>query len=523
MHSRIPWQRSYGNFLWERKRVRSISLAGAYTGISWAATTRRYGMLVIYLAGLSGWMILVPHFGPVGAALAAERGVAFAHYPLWFLGGHGPGLVLAGIIWDRRPHLLPYGLRLAPVLAALFTLLIWRLPPAAWPLYFAAMGLVVAAGMTGWGRLYANTVEPPWLGRVFALAAAGASGIAGLLGLAVRFWPADTVLMATLLPLAACFVASQRLQEDAHPIFDRAPQPNPPQRIRTAAGFTLFLFFIYVVAGLSYRYLIISPLSADLDAILRVVPYIGGVLIAGLLAERHSLHTLAAAGAGLLAFSFVLGAWNGQPLAATASMALNGLAFGLLEPITWLLLAQLSSPSSAGRWFGWGLNLNVATIFIGAMIMLPANSLSPERLGLVVATAILIAIVALQLVSDLPHRAPVAPAPHLPADEQGATLAPPSNDPAPDEARLAMTVSGQLSVADLLGHTFGHLLSDRELEVGQLAILGLATREIAARLFLSENTVKTHLRNLYKKTGAANRNDLYRSLVEPDRHGSREG
>lgn len=481
--------------------MQTIFQADAEAATSWAVATRRYGMLILYLAGLSGWMILVPHFGPVGAALAAERGVSFAQYPLWFLGAHAPGLVLTGVLWDRRPDLLPYGLRLTPVLAALFTFLLWRLPPGLWPACFAAMGLVVAAGMTGWGRLYANTVAPTWLGRVFGLSAAATSSIAGVLGLAVRLWSAETVLMITLLPLALALYASLGLQESVSPDFERTPPLGRQRLIRTVTAFALFLFFIYVVAGLSYRYLIISPLTPDLDAILRVVPYIAAVLLSGFLADRLNLHILSTAGAGLLAFSFVLGAWSGQPVATAASMGINGLAFGLLEPITWLLLAQLSASTTAARWFGWGLNLNVATILIGAMITLPPNSLSPERLGLVVAMAILLAIIALQVVADLPP--PAAPIP------------------------LVQMASGHLSVADLLGITFGQLLSERELEVGRLALLGLSTREIASRLFLSENTVKTHLRNLYKKTGTANRNDLYRGLVEPERHsaanGQREG
>jgi LuxR family maltose regulon positive regulatory protein len=50
-------------------------------------------------------------------------------------------------------------------------------------------------------------------------------------------------------------------------------------------------------------------------------------------------------------------------------------------------------------------------------------------------------------------------------------------------------------------------LSDRELEVLQLIADGLTNREIAARLFLSVNTVKVHSRNVYGKLGAHNRTE----------------
>jgi LuxR family maltose regulon positive regulatory protein len=48
-------------------------------------------------------------------------------------------------------------------------------------------------------------------------------------------------------------------------------------------------------------------------------------------------------------------------------------------------------------------------------------------------------------------------------------------------------------------------LSERELEVLQLVAEGLTNREIAARLFLSLNTVKGHTRNIYGKLGVHSR------------------
>jgi LuxR family maltose regulon positive regulatory protein len=50
-------------------------------------------------------------------------------------------------------------------------------------------------------------------------------------------------------------------------------------------------------------------------------------------------------------------------------------------------------------------------------------------------------------------------------------------------------------------------LSEREIEVVQLIAEGLTNREIAARLFLSVNTVKVHSRNIYGKLGAHNRTE----------------
>ncbi len=55
---------------------------------------------------------------------------------------------------------------------------------------------------------------------------------------------------------------------------------------------------------------------------------------------------------------------------------------------------------------------------------------------------------------------------------------------------------------------FGEPLSEREREIVVLVAQGLANKEIGARLFLSPNTVKVHLRNIFAKTGAASRTEL---------------
>lgn len=53
-------------------------------------------------------------------------------------------------------------------------------------------------------------------------------------------------------------------------------------------------------------------------------------------------------------------------------------------------------------------------------------------------------------------------------------------------------------------------LSDREREVLRHASSLLSTEEIAREMYISVNTVKTHLKNIYRKLGAAGRGDAVR-------------
>lgn len=67
----------------------------------------------------------------------------------------------------------------------------------------------------------------------------------------------------------------------------------------------------------------------------------------------------------------------------------------------------------------------------------------------------------------------------------------------------------------------GPRLTDRELEVLSLVAKGKANKEIATLLFISENTVKNHVRNILEKLQLHSRVEaalyaLRRNLIEPD-------
>ena len=52
------------------------------------------------------------------------------------------------------------------------------------------------------------------------------------------------------------------------------------------------------------------------------------------------------------------------------------------------------------------------------------------------------------------------------------------------------------------------LLSDREMEIVQLVAQGFHNKEIGKKLFISEQTVKNHLRNIFDKLGVSDRLEL---------------
>lgn len=476
---------------------------GDWFSLRWTGrVVRQYGPLCFVLIGFFGWVTSTPLYGSVGMSLATAKGVNYAPLPLWFLGGNVLAAILFGYIVDRRPSLARPSVRVTILVEAVLTLLLLTAPPVAWPLLFALMGTAMG-GVTVWGRWFATSVEPHWLGRVFGMTAAAIGLVHWLFDtIAALLQPGTGLVLLTLIPLGLSWIATGKVDDTVAPS-RQLPSALIHWRIkaRTVTRYGLLIILFSLAAGMAYQFQVVAPVSPYVDDTLRRLPYVIAVMAAGVLADRRDLHALLVTGAGLLALSFLLVGWAGHPGLAYTSIGLQGAAFGLLEASPWLLLAGLSTPTTAGRWFGWGLNMNVVPILLGGLVGQLVAGMSPERFGLLAATATLLGFLFLVGISDplvLLHSWHPQPEPPEPDPRREDQQSPPPRPPVPD----------------ILAERYGELLSSRELEVAKLAVLGISTRDIAQQLFLSENTVKTHLRNIYRKTESASRNDLYRKLVE---------
>jgi two-component system NarL family response regulator len=71
-----------------------------------------------------------------------------------------------------------------------------------------------------------------------------------------------------------------------------------------------------------------------------------------------------------------------------------------------------------------------------------------------------------------------------------------------------MPPSVQSALANRLRHDPAPLLTPREHEIVRHVGLGMRNADIAARLFISERTVKTHLNNIFGKLGVRDRTEL---------------
>ena len=77
------------------------------------------------------------------------------------------------------------------------------------------------------------------------------------------------------------------------------------------------------------------------------------------------------------------------------------------------------------------------------------------------------------------------------------------------DGRMAAGLINAFSISSKSGvRSEKPLLSDREIEVVQLVAQGFHNKEISTRLFISEQTAKNHLRNIFDKLGVSDRIEL---------------
>jgi DNA-binding NarL/FixJ family response regulator len=98
-------------------------------------------------------------------------------------------------------------------------------------------------------------------------------------------------------------------------------------------------------------------------------------------------------------------------------------------------------------------------------------------------------------------------------------------DPAQVLSAVEVVQRGELAAPrQLLGYFFSQNekpkigdLSPRGREVTELVVEGLSNAQIAGRLYLSESTIKQHLRAAYKVLGVRNRTQAAKTMREPAR------
>lgn len=251
-----------------------------------------------------------------------------------------------------------------------------------------------------------------------------------------------------------------------------------------------FIVILTINSGLMYR--VVGPAFAHLSWLTSWysgLPYLFALLIVRQMPER-ARSSLLYAGMGLLMASFIVFMLTGRTAGTYIAVAtLMVFAFGIFDLFWWSILGDMLDFSNHPvRLFGSGLSANVFGVLIGRSIGegFTAMALSPANITVTALVVICVAVAILppmnrQLLLLLKSHAYLTAYSELP--EKG--------------GQKAVTTIQPLDP-----------LTERESEILGLILQGKSNKAIAAESFITENTVKTHVKGIFSKYGVASRAEL---------------
>ncbi len=259
----------------------------------------------------------------------------------------------------------------------------------------------------------------------------------------------------------------------------------------------LFIFVITINSGLMYQ--VINPAFTHLTGLVSwywALPYITALIIVRNLPTDYKRSNLLYFGMAMIIGAFIgfmLLGRNTADYIVVDTLMLG--ACGIFDLFWWSIIGEmLDYTENPIKIFGIGLSANVLGVLTGDVlgISITSMALSPAEIAVIALTVVCITLVMLpplnqRLIVLLKNHAYLTAYDHL----------------------------SEIEREDVL-HSTKTLeeLTLREKEVLQQILSGKSNREIAAALFVSENTIKTHARNIFSKYDVNSRAELISTLLK---------
>lgn len=346
-----------------------------------------------------------------------------------------------------------------------------------------------------WGEFYSALDIKPAIALLF-----GSVMVAALTKIAVSF-ASPTVpgaLACTTLPLVSawCWRAAKRTPPPESPHGDRFSAKTLYTLKDMALGVAVFSFALGVIRTLDLEYFSQPFLFESIAHLIEIAVCIGALALTYRRREDFDvahmwLFVLLVIATGLVAGELLSGALGSLSFAILTAAQMFALAF------LWLALSDIAHASRypTDLVFGVGWSLYALPVAGGSLCTLTMSfSIDLPRLSLLVIYVLLLAVFLF-----MRERAPY----HV---RLFADLNPPlSSD----------RISRLTDQASALAGKYG--LSEREQEIVVLYAQGRNRAFISGKLFISENTVRDHIKNVYKKMRIHSKQELIDALERCER------
>ncbi len=324
------------------------------------------------------------------------------------------------------------------------------------------------------------------------------NGLMILLNTAAVHLAPRTGLALSLLTLAGAFYFALKLPADEREGPTSSKAKGPSSGIGGLLAFLcLFIVIITINSGLMYE--VVNPAFTHLDWLTSwywATPYIVALFVMRNLSSKISRTYILYVAIAMIGFSFI--GFMCLDHSAAGYLVINTLmlaACGIFDLFWWSILGEmLDFHQNPATVLGIGLSANVFGVLLGGLIgsTVTAVDLTGSHPMLL---ALAVVCVTLALLPPLTGRLSVLLRNHAYLTRF-----------------IEMPVQEQAGRFDRIAESGN--LSEREKEVASLLLQGKTYRAIAAELFISENTVKYYVKNIYSKLNIQRRGELIDLVVE---------
>lgn len=448
----------------------------------------RHWVLILSMGFFFGWLLSFPMQGPLFNLFVQTNPVNPIFFTVSFLSGLILGFVCAGIIgYFFRSKLQLFFLGAIP--CAVLSFCVKGIATEYLWLIFAFLGLFSGMVTISWATAFASLVHSDQRGHTFALTAIISNVILYLFNVMINQQVVFDRLLLIVSILPCVMIAS--------PIYYykklRPKMLNLPVENRKVyeADFPIFrnilpfVFSICLVGGLMYA--VVDSLSTKPFGFLTfymLVPYILFLFLAGILSDSTGRRINAIVGAIVIGIGFMaLGILEGTlQFIAIQTLLIGGYAF--IDVFIWIVPADAKKTRQTPLLYSAVLGINILAILVGVLLGAQISQLVYDAEILTVSLAGVFSFISLAFIIKL--------------REAFHTVNPTVIDFTPEYMENIV---------------WKLCLTPRESEVAKLLVTGASTQEIRDKLVIAPDTLKRHLRNIYRKANVHNRLEFTLSMV----------
>ncbi|MCK9313907.1 MAG: LuxR C-terminal-related transcriptional regulator [Methanocorpusculum sp.] len=361
---------------------------------------------------------------------------------------------------------------------------------------FTVMGICCVLFIPAWSYFYTNHTRDHLKMKIMALVIITGNIIYYVMNLLTLYLSFGILCM--ILTVILLFSLLSSLQIDKHP---QKSSANPSKKSfpgMLVFSVCIFMFAINLNGGIMFQS--VYPYFRQYEKVsdfYTMVPYISTLFACFYFLDRLSRIFPLYLGTVLLGISYLsFGAFGATYHSFFLVETFAQAGWALIDLFLWTMLGEIAAFfGNPLKISGYGLMSNLLSVFTGGVIGLRLYKSFEEPHFSTGLLAVFIVLITVLLLPFLTQRIKI-----FVADVENEAI-PKHKSADPSETAMPINLPGI------------ELLTPRETEIAALLSDGMGNREIAAKLSISENTLKIHARRIYAKLGVSNKIELFQKII----------